>query len=605
MGALLTDFSRFMSGNHKIVGVAFLLGVMSASYLPALPDLWWSGLLLIVMPVIWLFRKHRWLQSVAVFIFGGLWLIIYVDLFAPADLPVAIDSQTIVVTGKIVAIPRNNTQRSRFDFYIDEIHDVDAKWRGKVRLSWYHPDTRLLAGQHWRIKIKLKPSHGFANPGGFDYERSLYRQGISATGYVREAKSAKLISQSTTLHSIRQSLSSSIRQAMSTGQYSGLLIALTTGDKQYIESHQWQVLTRTGTIHLMAISGLHIGLIYGLFFWLGRVLWRMSARLCLIRPAQDVAVVAGLIAAVTYAAMAGFSIPTQRALMMLVVVVASLLGRRLTSPLDVLQTALLVVLILDPLAILSAGFWLSFAAVAVILMTLGRQVDASQTPAWHGLLKIQWVIALGLLPLTSLFFYQVSVVSPVMNLLAVPWVGLLAVPLSLVGALLSVVLPPVAEWVLALADSLMQLLWWLLTQASNSPYAVMHPAHPAPWVLLLTLLGLALVLFHPFTRYRIAGLCLFVPLFLPASNPVEENGFQVDFMDVGQGLAVLVRTSEHTLLYDTGFSNDTGFDIGQRVILPYLWYQGITALDRVVLSHDDRDHVGGMPALAVRYPSGG
>jgi len=159
--------------------------------------------------------------------------------------------------------------------------------------------------------------------------------------------------------------------------------------------------------------------------------------------------------------------------------------------------------------------------------------------------------------------------------------------------------------VLALADSLMQLLWWLLTQASNSPYAVMHPAHPAPWVLLLTLLGLALVLFHPFTRYRIAGLCLFVPLFLPASNPVEENGFQVDFMDVGQGLAVLVRTSEHTLLYDTGFSNDTGFDIGQRVILPYLWYQGITALDRVVLSHDDRDHVGGMPALAVRYPSGG
>ena len=585
-----------------LVGIAFLLGIISASYLPEMPGLWWSGLLLIILPVIWFFRRYRWVQSVAVFISGGLWLIVYVHLFAPVDLPTLIDSQTITVTGEIVAIPRNNTQRSRFDFFINEIHDVDTKWHGKVRLSWYHPDVHLRAGQHWRLKIKLKPAHGFANPGGFDYERSLYRQGIAATGYVREAKSAILISQSTTLHSIRQFLSNNLRQAMPTAQHAGLLIALTTGDKQYIDPQQWQVLTRTGTIHLMAISGLHIGLIFGLFFWLGSFTWRMSARLCLFRPAQDVAIVTGLIAAIIYAAMAGFSIPTQRALIMLAVIAISLLSRRLTAPLDVLQAALLMVLMLDPLAILSAGFWLSFAAVAVILLTLDRADDASETPAWYRLIKIQWVIALGLLPLTSLFFYQVSVVAPVMNLLAVPWVGLLVVPLSLMGAVLSVISPSMAEWVLSLADSLMQILWWLLTQASDSPYAVVHPANPAPWILLLTLSGLALVLFHPATRYRVVGLCLFAPLFLPATSSLEEPGFQVDFLDVGQGLAVVVRTAEHTLLYDAGFSNDTGFDIGQRVVLPYLWHQGVTVLNRVVLSHDDRDHVGGYASVSREIP---
>jgi len=396
----------FMSGIHKNfihIGLVFLLGVFSASYLPVLPNPMWFGLLIIVLPGIWYIRSNRWVQLITVFTSGGAWLIMYVFLFAPADLPTEIDSQTISVSGEIASIPNNNTQRSRFDFIIDEADDVDTAWRGKVRLSWYYPDVQLYAGQRWNLKIKLKPAHGFANLGGFDYERSLYRQGISATGYVRESKSAKLLGETTTLHRMRQLLSDRIRQIMSESQHSGLLVALTTGDKQYIEPQQWQVMLRTGTIHLMAISGLHIGLVYGLFFLLGKELWRLSARLCLFRSAQDVAVVVGIIAAVIYAAMAGFSIPTQRALIMLVVVAMSLLSRRLTSSLDILQTALLVVLLVDPLAILSAGFWLSFAAVAVILLSLDQSA-VDQVSAWRRLVRIQWVIALGLLPLTSLFF---------------------------------------------------------------------------------------------------------------------------------------------------------------------------------------------------------
>jgi len=583
--------------NVQLSGLTFLLGIFAASYLPVLPDLRWSVLLVVLLAVTWVIKQPFWFKTIVWFISGGLWLIAYVAMFSPAQLPLAVDSQTITVTGQIVSIPQNSSQRSRFDFLIDAVDDIPTDWRGKVRLSWYYPKQPLQAGQRWRMKIKLKPAHGFANPGGFDYETWLFRQSISATGYVRDVSSADLLGQATTLHQLRQSLSESIRQALPDSRHSALLIALATGDKQYIEARQWQVMTRTGTVHLMAISGLHIGLIYGLFFWLGRMLWRLSSRLCLLRPAQDVAVVTGLIAAIGYAAMAGFSIPTQRALIMLMVVATALLSRRMTSPLDVLQLALLIVLLLDPLAILSVGFWLSFAAVAVILLTLDRSQEDSHKPAWYSLLKIQWVIALGLLPLTSLFFYQVSVVAPVTNLLAVPWVGLLVVPLVLTGVILLFISPLLGQWVLSLADGLMDLLWRVLLPASDSPYAVIHPADPSIWVLSIAFVGIALVLFHRVTLYRLAGLLLLAPLFLASASPVERDEFQVDFLDVGQGLAVVVRTAEHTLLYDTAYSNDSGFDVGQRVILPYLRHEGISVLNHVVLSHDDRDHVGGYAGI--------
>jgi len=583
----------------RMTGLAFLLGVVATSYLPVLPDPWWCGLLLILLPIILFMNRAAWLQLIAIVITGGLWLTGYVYLFAPSALPLSLDGQTISVTGEIVSIPQDKPQRSRFDFQIHEIDGGQAVWRSRVRLSWYRPQQKLYAGQRWQLKIKLKPAHGFANPGGLDYEAWLFSKGIAATGYVRQASTARLLGQSPTLHSFRQLLSDRILHAVPDSEHVGLLVALITGDRQHIKQRQWQVMTRTGTVHLMAISGLHIGLIYGLFFWLGRALWRSSARLCLIRPAQDVAVISGLIAALLYAAMAGFAIPTQRALIMITVVVAAILSRRMTSPIDVLQAALLVVLLIDPLAILSIGFWLSFAAVAVILLAMDRTPQSSQ---WRQLFQIQWVLALGLLPLTSLFFSQVSVVAPLMNIIAVSWVGLLVVPLSLAGALLASLSPFLGGLVLGLADTLMQWLWLLLLPASNSPYAVLHPANPTIWVMLCALVGLALVLFHRLNAYRIGGLLLLAPLLISASSPVDRDEFQVDILDVGQGLSVVVRTARHTLLYDTGFSNDSGFDVGQRVILPYLWHEGIRELDHVVLSHDDRDHVGGYGSIRREMP---
>lgn len=578
----------------RMSGLAFLLGIVATSYLPELPEPWWCSLFLILLPIIFLWRDAAWLKLVAVFFMGGIWLTGYVNLFTPSALPPSIDGQTTTVTGQIVSIPQYDPQRIRFDFEIHDIHDLPLSWRGKVRLSWYRPQQMLQPGQRWELKIKLKPVHGFANPGGLDYESWLFSQRVAATGYVQQASMARLLGQDITLHSLRQSLSEQILLALADSQYAGLLIALITGDRQHINQQQWQVMARTGTTHLMAISGLHIGLVYGLFFWLGRMLWRSSAFLCLLRPAQDAAMIVGLIAALLYAAMAGFSIPTQRALIMIAVVTFAALNRRMTSPLDVLQTALLIVLLIDPLAIMAIGFWLSFAAVAVILLTLDQ---TPQTSRWYQLFRIQWALALGLLPLTSLFFSQVSVIAPLMNIIAVPWVGLIVVPLSLAGTLMIPVSPMLAYIVLGTADTLMQWLWLLLLPASNSPYAVLYPASPPIWVMLCASAGLILVLFHRTTTYRIAGLCLLAPLLISAPSPVDRHEFQVDILDVGQGLAVVVRTAEHTLLYDTGFSSNSGFDTGRRVILPYFRHEGVHTLDQVVLSHDDQDHAGGYDSI--------
>ena len=581
-----------------LTGLGFLLGIMWAIYLP---DYVWSGAVLLLVPGIWL--GLRWLRLLA-FIFAGLmWVMVYLQWFHPAALPAEMDGQTVTVSGEIASIPKAGAQSVRFDFDISQIHGIPLQWHQRIRLSWYYPKQKLRSGQFWEFDIKLKPAHGFANPGGFDYERWLFSRGIAATGYVRNTGSARLLHSRVSLNLVRQMLTEKIRSIIPQSEFGGLLIALVTGNRQFIEPNQWDVLSRTGTIHLMAISGLHVGLVYGLFFWLGRVTWQSSARLCVIRPAQDAGIILGLFAALLYAALAGFSVPTLRALIMLSVVVFAVLTRRLAASFDVLQLALLLVLVLDPLAVLSTGFWLSFLAVGLILLTLAKdqQASAIRTGRIYRLVKIQWFLMIGMMPLGSLLFNQISLLAPVMNLVAVPLVSILVVPLSLIGAALAFLQPQVAAFFLHSANRLMEWLWWLLEMASRHEYAVMYLPHPPVWALLLVSLGIVLLLFQRSVSHRIAGILMITPLFAVTPVSLKAGEFQVDFLDVGQGLSVVVRTASRTLLYDTGFSNDDSFDIGQSVIIPYLRHQGVKQLDHVVLSHDDRDHIGGYQSISKDF----
>ena len=584
----------------RLVGLAFLAGVLIAGYRPE-----YQLFALVGLP----FLLHRHLRSLLLPGFlalcaGGVWLTVYLSLFTPATLHESMDGQSIRITGKVVSIPGITDTNTRFDFEIDEVLEPAVNWQGKVRLSWYHAMHEITPGQQWQLEVKLKPAHGFVNPGGFDYESWLFSRRISATGYVRRPQSATLLDTRFSMHAYRQALSGNIRQLSDQAQFSGILVALVTGDRQYITRSQWQVLSRTGTSHLMAISGLHIGLVYGLFYWLGSWGWRLKERFMLYRPAQDAGILSGLVAALAYAALAGFSIPTLRALVMLSVIALALWRRRMTSPLDVLQTALVLVLLIDPLAIMSAGFWLSFMAVALILFTLARQQNGDR-PASHALFRlvhIQWVLGLGLLPLTSLLFSQVSIIAPLMNLVAVPSVGLLVVPITLAGSVFTVFIPAAASLLLDLSDALLQLLWAMLLPASQSPYAVIHPAHPSLWVIVCSSAGIVLLLYARNWLLRVIGLPLALSLFLSSTYQPGPGEFQLDILDVGQGLAVVVRTTNYTLLYDTGYSSQSGFDIGRQVVLPYLWHQGIGELDHVMLSHDDRDHTGGFAAVQAGMP---
>jgi competence protein ComEC len=385
-----------------------------------------------------------------------------------------------------------------------------------------------------------------------------------------------------------------------------VIVALVVGDQRGIEQPDWDVFNRTGVSHLVAISGLHITMVAGMAALAVSNLWRRSfftrAQLPLLLPAQKVAALAGAAAALLYVLLAGFGVPAQRTLYMLTVVAAALWMGRLTSVSHILCLALGLVVLFDPWAVLWPGFWLSFGAVGVILYVgVGR---AHAAPGWRGNLllaaRTQYAVTLGLVPLTLLLFSQVSLVGPIANAMAIPVVSFVVTPLALFGSLLPEALAVPVLWSAhAVLEALARALGWLATL----PLAVWSAPVPPPWLFALALLGTGWMLAPRGWPQRWAGAAAWLPLFLlqPAHPP--SGSFTVTAFDVGQGMALLVETSGHRLLYDSGPQYAPGQDAGSRVILPYLRARGIKALDAMVISHSDVDHVGGamtlLDALAV------
>ncbi len=331
-------------------------------------------------------------------------------------------------------------------------------------------------------------------------------------------------------------------------------------------------------------------LVSGLFAWLASLLWRQSRFLMLRLPARKAGAAAAIAGALGYTLIAGFAVPAQRTFWMVTVVALALWSGRIASPVRTLALALAVVLLFDPWAVLWAGFWLSFGAVALIFFA------ANETePVLQQWLRVQWAITLGLAPAALFLFSQVSIVGPLANAVAIPVVSAIVTPLALIAAILPWDAP------LAFAAWLMQWLLHFLEWCAALPAALWQQHVPPLWSALLALAGVLWLLAPRGVPWRATGLALMLPaVALPPPAPASGTAW-ITTLDVGQGLAVLVRTANHALLYDAGPAFGTEADSGERIIAPYLRATGIERLDSMVVSHNDSDHSGGAASVLENF----
>lgn len=545
---------------------------------------------------------------------GFYWAAWRADMRLADALPAGWEGRDLQLAGVVAALPQFTERGVRFEFDVEEISTPAARVPDRVQLFWFHRarggegdmddgahlnPARLRAGERWQFVVRLKRPHGTANPHGFDYEAFLLERGIRATGYIRQDPNNFRLNKTVAhpgylIERLRDDISGRMRRALVDAPYGGVLIALAIGDQGAIPQSQWRIFTRTGVNHLMSISGLHVTLFSGLVFALVYWGWRRSATLTQRVPARKVALAAGVLAALIYTLLTGFAVPAQRTLYMVAAAALAAWSGRITSSSRVLALALFAVVLLDPWAVLSAGFWLSFGAVAVILYVSNHRIGRR-----HWLLEaahIQWAVTLGLVPALLLLFQQVSLVSPIANAIAIPVVSFAVVPLTLAGAFLSL------DFLLHGAHGIMSACMSGLTALSDAPAAVWQQHAPPLWAGMAAVAGIVWLLGPRGLPARWVGALALLPSFALIPAGPRPGALEVTVLDVGQGLSVVLRTAQHALLYDTGPRFGSDADSGSRIVLPYLRAAGVRALDGVVISHEDNDHAGGAASVLDGIP---
>ncbi|MBI3374277.1 MAG: DNA internalization-related competence protein ComEC/Rec2 [Betaproteobacteria bacterium] len=587
--------------------LAFAAGVLLLQFQAALPA---QGWLLLVLPsaaaACWCLRREWGLGAcAAACACGFLWAAGFAHLRIVDRLDPSLEGRDLEVLGVVSSLPAASERSLRFEF------DVESEARGarlpsKLLLSWYRTPlvsgvdadpgvleevVRVHPGERWSFRLRLRRPHGSANPFGFDYEAWLLERGIGATGYVRGA-SRKLGERTGFMDRVeraREAVRERFLAVLGVSPASGVLVALAVGDQRAISNEEWRLFNRTGVTHLMSISGLHVTLISGLFAALVSFGWRRVARFALALPARKAAAIAAVAAAFGYSLLAGFAVPAQRTCFMVAVVAAALWTGQIASGARVLALALGAVLLADPWAVLAPGFWLSFGAVALIFyVTLGRTRAPSAWVQWG---RIQWAITLGLAPAALLIFAQVSLVGPLANAVAIPLVSAVITPLALAAA--------VVPWnmLLDFAQWIAQWMFVFLEWCAALPLALWQQHVPPAWAVLMALAGVAWLLAPRGVPSRWTGALLFAPVFLIEPPHPAPGEAWLTTLDVGQGLALVVRTEQHALLYDAGPLYGPEADGGERVVVPYLRATGVRSLDAMVLTHNDSDHTGGAASV--------
>ncbi len=627
---------------------AMIAGLFCGSYLPTLLPAF-LVISLVLLPVLCVLpARHLSIRVlISLFVVGVVWSQwhgqrLYQNTVIAMQ---GVAGQTLLVQGRVRGLPETTSGSRaiiRFDLEVIEIKGKKNSLleKQRLRLAWYHSSRepllesgleRFEPGQIWQLQLRLKPLRGLSNPGGFDYHGWLLREGYSARGYVvNSTLNQRLPYEPVTdmggyFERWRYTLQQHLADSGLSDTSRVVVQALLLGDKSGLERHHWKTLQATGTHHLLVVSGLHIGLVATLAFMVGSLLSRLLWLPLKVWPAPLWGGVCSALSAWAYSGLTGFSLPTQRALVMVLAVLLALLWRR-TVPVSVAYlAAICVVLLLDPLAGFSASFWLSFGAAGLLLYGFSGRVPFrvdNRSITWRGLWlkwgQAQWLISVGLLPALLFWNGETSIAAPLANILAVPYVSLLLLPLVFVCGVV-VTLSGSNEfglWVILLTDHAVQRLWQLLLWFEQWPVVFTFGQSATLWIpaTVLAAIGVLILLspraLWPHWCFRPAGkspkgvplnifpaLCLLLPLLFATEEKLPPGQLRLTIVDVGQGLAVLMETTSHVVIYDVGERFSDNFDTGRDVLAPLLKRRNHKQIDTLVISHRDRDHAGGFAGL--------
>ena len=587
------------------VATALVAGALGTLLLPALPAWpWWCVVAVVGLYGWW--RGGTWRVGGA-FACGASLAGLHAVFALALQLPAELERADVPLSGRVVGLPEHDVDRTRFLFRVDRGDAMSDALQGRLlRLAWY--DDRdgastgrhaLEAGSQWAFTARVRAPRGLRNPGWYDSEKHAFARRIAAVGYVRDREPAVPLRAGQGIDRWREQVAQRIGAAVPSAS-SRYVRALALGDTRGLDEIDWETLRATGLTHLIAISGFHVGLVAGFFALLAGGLWRLWPPLGRLLPRPHAAVLAAFAAALFYAAVAGWALPTVRTVLMIGVAMAARLWRRPLGVADALALAGIAVVVVDPLSLLTAGFWLSFAGVAWLVWCLP---DAQGKPVLASFLRAQWVATLGLLPLTVILFGQASLAGPVANLVAIPWWSLVVVPLSLLGTALDAVHAGWGAGTWRLAAWCFDLGWPLFERLAASGASLWWLPEARWFALPLAVLAAFWLLLPRGVPGKPLAALLWLPLLWPDRQLPGHGAADITVLDVGQGLSVLVRTRHHALLYDMGPAVPDGYDAGERVVLPALHALGVRRVHTMVASHADLDHAGGLAAVRRRFPA--
>ena len=569
-----------------LFALAYLLGNTCLLAFNHLPSILWFPPLLSITVLASLLTKDRVRYNFILLIafLGGLTLATFsAKQVLQNTIPAEFINRALIAIGTIDSIPAEKNNQTTFILRIKQIKTDERIYNKPIqlRLSWYFAPQTLKVGDNWQLAIRLKSMPITSNAGGFDYRQWLFEERISALGYVQTNKNNILLN--STFHiklidKLREHIAHGIQISLNGKPLVGLIEALAVGVRGDITEEQWDILRGTGTNHLFAIAGLHIGFVSGFIYFLISFCWRRLGRLPLYLPTPIAAVLGSLLSAIIYSALAGFSLPTQRAIIMLIVFLLATLFRKKIPLWHSWSLALIAVLAYDPLTILSASFWMSFSAVALIIYGISGRLQ--QKGIWRHWLYPQWVIAVGLIPISLLFFQQTSLANFAANALAIPWIGLFVLPLSLLGGISWIISPTLGQLILLGAEKLLSLIWPILAAITKLNWLQWHAYIASNWILVSSLISVIVILAPKGIPGRWLGLLWALPLILwqPAKPKLGE--IQISVLNINAGMLVVVRTQTHVLIYESAVKPT----LNATILLPFLQYLGIKKIDSLIIN---------------------